>query len=55
MTIRILAALVAVALVLSYLAPMAIKMKDLALAGVIVFGAVVMLVDLWQSVRDSQD
>ncbi len=55
MPVRILATLIAVALVLAYVGPMVWKLKDLALGVVILIGTVVMLADLWQSLRDSQD
>ena len=52
---KIFAAIVALALVLAYVGPMVIKMKDLPLAIVIVIGIVVMFADIWQSLRDSAD
>ena len=55
MSTKIVAGLVAVALMLAYLSPMIIKMKDAALTSVVVLGIVVMLVDLWQSLRKSRD
>ena len=55
MNSKTVAAVVAVALMLAYLAPMVIKMKDPALTGVIVVGIVVMLVDLWHSLRKPED
>lgn len=55
MLTRILAALVAVALMAAYLGPILFKMKDVALAIVILIGMVVMLVDLWHTLRDSND
>ena len=55
MSTKIVAALVAVALMLTYLGPMVWKMKDVALSSVIVIGVVVMLVDLWHSLRKPED
>ncbi|MDH5245651.1 MAG: hypothetical protein OEW98_04305 [Betaproteobacteria bacterium] len=55
MLLKLLAALVAVALMLAYLVPMVVKMKDPALAIVIVIGLVIMLVDLWHSLRKPED
>jgi predicted ABC-type exoprotein transport system permease subunit len=55
MTIKILAAIVAVALLLAYFAPMVFKMKDAALTSVIVLGIVVMLADLWYTIRKLED
>jgi hypothetical protein len=47
-------AFAAVALMVSYLGAIALKLKEFSLAAVIVIGIVMMLVDLWQSMR-SQD
>ena len=55
MPIRIVAAVIAVALLLVYVAPMVFKLKDLALGIVIVVGVVLMLVDLWHSLRSEED
>lgn len=55
MAIKFVAAGIAVALVLAFLAPVVIKLKELSLAVVILLGIGMMLVDLWQSLhsRDS--
>ena len=55
MLTKIFAALVAVALMLAYLGPIVFKMKDLALTSVILIGIIVMLVDLWHSLRKPED
>ena len=55
MLVKIVAALIAVALLLVYVGPMLFKMKDAALATVIVIGVVVMLVDLAHSLRKPED
>jgi 4-hydroxybenzoate polyprenyltransferase len=55
MPIKIAAAIVAVALMLAYLGPMVVKMKDVPLASVIVIGIAVMLVDLWESLQTPED
>ena len=52
MRTQMLAGLIAVALLAAYLGPIVFKMKDAALAIVIVVGIVLMLVDLWQSLRE---
>lgn len=49
MIMKIVSGLIAVVLVVAYLVPPAIKLKDLALAIVIVIGVALMLLDLWQS------
>lgn len=55
MTVRIVAGLIAIGLLLAYLAPMAFKMKSVPLAIVIVLGIVLMLVDMWHTLRESDD
>ncbi len=55
MPIKIFAAFLAVALLLAYVSPMVFKLRDTALAGVILIGIITMLVDLVQSLRDGQD
>jgi hypothetical protein len=55
MLTKIVAAIIAVALVLAYLGPIAYKMKDAALSCVIALGIVVMLVDLLHSLRKPED
>jgi hypothetical protein len=48
---KIFAALVAVVLMLSYLMPLVLKLKEASLAAVVLIGVVMMLVDLWQSLQ----
>lgn len=52
MPVKIFAAIVAVVLVLGYLTPVVLKLKEVALAVVIVIGVAMMLLDLWQSFRE---
>jgi hypothetical protein len=51
MIFKILAGLIAVALVLIYLAPPVYKLRDIELGVVVAIGVVLMLIDLWQSLR----
>jgi hypothetical protein len=51
MPTKIFAGLIAVALMLAYLLPLVLKLKEMALAGVVAIGVVMMLIDLWQSLR----
>ncbi|MDP1687801.1 hypothetical protein [Hydrogenophaga sp.] len=55
MTTRIFATLLAIVLVLCYVAPMVLKLKDFALVIVIGVGAIAMVVDLAHSLRDAND
>ena len=52
MVVKIVAGIVAVVLVIAFVLPPAIKLKDVALAIVIALGVVLMLIDLWQSLRE---
>ena len=44
--------IIAMVLMIAYLLPPAIKLKDAALAVVIAIGVVLMLLDLWQSLHE---
>ena len=55
MAFKIFAALVAVVLLLGFVAPIVVKLKDVALIAVVSIGVVLMLVDLWQSLRARED
>jgi len=55
MAFKILAGIIAIALMSAFLAPPVIKLQDLALSSVILIGLVMMLVDLWQSLRSKDD
>jgi hypothetical protein len=52
MAYKIVCAVVAVALMLAYLVPVMVKMKDFELGAVLLVGLVMMLVDLVQSLRE---
>ena len=55
MAIKILGGVVALSLVMAYLLPPLVKLKDFALGTVIVIGIVMMLIDLWQTLRSEKD
>ncbi len=55
MPVKIFAAVVAVVMVLSFLAPPVLKLKDIALGVVILVGIVMMLADLWHSLKSKED
>lgn len=55
MAFKILAGIVAVVLMLLYLGPIALKLKEPALTLVIVVGIGLMLIDLWQSWQSKGD
>lgn len=55
MAFKILAGVVAMVLMIAYLTPPIYKLKDVALALVILIGVVMMLVDLVQSLQTKDD
>jgi hypothetical protein len=55
MTMKLAGAAVAVILMVAYLLPSVIKLKDVALGIVVLIGLAMMLVDLWQSMRSKED
>jgi hypothetical protein len=55
MAFKILAGLVAAALLLGYLVPYVLKMQDIALGAVIVVGLAAMAWDLWKSLQEKED
>ena len=55
MAFKIFSAIVAVVLMLAFIAPVVIKLQDLALAAVASIGVGMMLVDLWQSLQSKED
>jgi len=55
MALKILAGILAVTLLLIYLSPVVLKLKDPALTIVALAGITMMLVDLWQSLKSKED
>jgi len=55
MPFKILAGVVAVTLMVAFLLPPVIKLKDVALGIVVLIGVTMMLVDLWQSLQSKDD
>ena len=55
MAIKVFSGIVALLLVLAFVVPPAVKLKDVALAIVIGIGVVLMLIDLWQSLQKAED
>lgn len=55
MAFKILAGIIAASLVVAFLSPPVFKLQDYALAGVILVGVLMMLVDLWQSMKSRDD
>ncbi len=55
MALKIIAGILAVSLMLIYLAPVVLKLQQPALTIVVLIGIVMMLVDLWQSLKSKED
>ncbi len=51
MSLKIFAALAAVVLMIAYLVPVVLKLKDVALGCIILIGLAMMVTDLWQSLQ----
>jgi hypothetical protein len=52
MAVKIVAGIVAIVLIVGFLLPYVLKMKDAELGIVILIGIGMMLVDLWQSLKE---
>ena len=55
MPYKIVAGIIAAALMLIYMAPVVLRLKDVALWAVALIGIAMMLVDLWQSLQSKED
>ena len=55
MAIKIFAGVLAIFMMLAFVGPMVFKLKDVALGCVILIGVVMMLTDLWQSLKSKDD
>jgi len=55
MKFNILAGVVAAALLLLFIAPVVVKLQEVALAVVALIGVVMALVDIWQSLRSKSE
>ena len=55
LALKAFAGLVAVVLLITYLAPVVLKLREPALTIVVLVGLVMALVDLWQSLQSKED
>ncbi|MCG6874318.1 MAG: hypothetical protein LJE97_04430 [Betaproteobacteria bacterium] len=53
MSFKIFASVVAAALLIVFIGPVVIKLKDVALSVVVLIGLTMMLTDIWQSLRSN--
>lgn len=51
MPFKILASIVAAALLIVFIGPVVVKLKDAALSAVVLIGVTMMIVDIWQSLK----
>jgi F0F1-type ATP synthase assembly protein I len=55
MAFKILASLVAATLVIIFIGPVVVKLKDTALTVVVLIGVSMMVVDIWHALRSKND
>lgn len=55
MAFKILASIVAAALLIIFIGPVVIKLKDTALSVVVLIGVSMMVVDIWHALRSKDD
>ena len=55
MALKVIASILGISLMLVYLSPVVLKLKDPALTVVVVAGLAMMLVDQWQSLKAKDD
>lgn len=55
MALKIIAGLVGTSLLLLYVSPVVLRLREISLWCVFVIGAGMMLLDLWQSLRSKED
>lgn len=55
MPVKIFSGVVALVLLLAYLVPLVLKLKEVSLGVVILIGITMVLVDLWQSLRSGEE
>lgn len=55
MLYKVLASIVAAALLIIFISPVVVKLKDIALSAVVLIGLTMMIVDIWHSLRSKED
>ncbi|MGA0024611.1 MAG: hypothetical protein ACO3F9_08190 [Burkholderiales bacterium] len=55
MPFKIFSGIVAASLLILFVAPVVLKLKELSLAAVALIGVTMMLFDLWQAIRSGED
>ena len=55
MALKVIAGIVGAALLIIYMAPVVLRLKEVSLTVIVLLGLAMMLVDLWQSWRSKED
>ncbi|MDQ2961542.1 MAG: hypothetical protein M3R31_00050 [Pseudomonadota bacterium] len=55
MGFKIAGAIVAAALLILFISPVVVKLKDVALSGVVLVGLALMVTDIWHSLKSKDD
>lgn len=55
MVFKVAAGILAAALLVLYISPVVVKLKDVALSCVVFIGLAMMIIDLWQSLRSKEE
>ena len=55
MIFKVLGSILAAALLILFLGPVVVKLKDVGLTAVVLIGLAMMLVDTWQSLQSAED
>jgi NADH:ubiquinone oxidoreductase subunit 6 (subunit J) len=55
MPYRIFASIVAAALLILFISPVVVKLKDVALSSVVLIGLTLMIADIWFTLKDRDD
>ena len=55
MAVKVIAGIIGTVLLLAYVSPVVLRLKEISLWGVFLLGAGMMVVDLWQSFKSKED
>jgi ABC-type branched-subunit amino acid transport system permease subunit len=55
MLFKIVSGILAAALLIVFIGPVVVKLRDVALSAVVLIGLAMMLTDLWQSLKSKED
>jgi len=55
MKFKVMASVVAAALLITFISPVVVKLKDVALSIVVLIGLTMMITDIWHALRSKED